>query len=71
LTSNIPAGIREIVKTVQDLHMQRKQIGFSLFGGYMEAEHYLQKVSSMIGLYMMEVGAVEIVEAVLCTLLEL
>lgn len=43
----------------------------------MEVEAYLQKVSSMIGLYMMEVGAVEmvetveIVEAVLCTLLEL
>lgn len=50
--------------------LQRRQID-SLFGGYMEVEAYLEKVSSLIGVYIMEVGALGIIKAVLCTLLGL
>jgi len=61
------------VKKVQDYMveaLQRRQID-SLFGGYMEVEAYLEKVSSLIGVYIMEVGALGIIKAVLCTLLGL
>jgi hypothetical protein len=40
--------------------LQRRQID-SLFGGYMEVEAYLEKVSSLIGVYIMEVGALGII----------